>query len=65
MNFYEMVARLFRPRARLVYRQTEPDPAPAHCQRPPSGWWCTREPFHGGPCAAYPIGEGPVIEEDA
>lgn len=22
------------------------------CKRPPSGWYCTREPGHSGPCAA-------------
>lgn len=24
------------------------------CQVPPAGWWCSREPGHPGPCAAYP-----------
>lgn len=24
------------------------------CQVPPRGWWCSREPGHEGPCAAYP-----------
>lgn len=23
------------------------------CQLPPPGWWCSREPGHDGPCAAY------------
>jgi|SRR5882672_8533445 len=22
------------------------------CNRPPAGWWCSREPDHDGPCAA-------------
>lgn len=26
----------------------------AQCTRPPSGWSCTREPGHDGPCAAVP-----------
>jgi hypothetical protein len=25
-----------------------------HCTIPPEGWYCTREPRHEGPCAAYP-----------
>jgi hypothetical protein len=24
------------------------------CDRPPSGWYCTRTPGHDGPCAAHP-----------
>jgi hypothetical protein len=24
------------------------------CRRPPRGWYCTRNPFHDGPCAAWP-----------
>lgn len=24
------------------------------CQQPPDGWYCSREPGHEGPCAAYP-----------
>lgn len=28
------------------------------CTRPPSGWWCSREPDHDGPCAAREV-EGP------
>lgn len=23
------------------------------CDRPPKGWYCTREADHDGPCAAY------------
>ena len=23
------------------------------CKLPPSGWYCTRDPGHDGPCAAY------------
>jgi hypothetical protein len=26
------------------------------CKLPPSGWWCSREPGHEGPCAARPSG---------
>lgn len=22
------------------------------CDRPPPGWWCSRESGHGGPCSA-------------
>jgi len=25
------------------------------CNRPPPGWWCSREPDHDGPCAARPV----------
>lgn len=25
------------------------------CLRPPTGWWCSREPGHDGPCAAHRI----------
>lgn len=25
------------------------------CRVPPEGWFCTRDPGHPGPCAAYPI----------
>jgi len=25
------------------------------CQLPPAGWFCTREPGHEGPCAAYAV----------
>ena len=25
------------------------------CARPPTGWECTREPGHDGPCAAIPV----------
>lgn len=28
---------------------------PPRCTRPSVGWYCTREPGHGGPCAAHPI----------
>lgn len=31
-----------------------PSTTPLVCQRPPRGWWCTRRPGHGGPCAALP-----------
>jgi len=24
------------------------------CNKPPKGWWCSREPGHTGPCAARP-----------
>lgn len=24
------------------------------CNRPPAGWWCSREAGHEGPCAARP-----------
>lgn len=24
------------------------------CKLPPEGWFCTRKPDHGGPCAAHP-----------
>lgn len=27
------------------------------CKRPPSGWYCTREEGHEGPCAALPTPE--------
>jgi hypothetical protein len=26
-----------------------------HCDRPPTGWTCSREPGHDGPCAATPV----------
>jgi|ERR1044071_7391279 hypothetical protein len=26
------------------------------CQKPPTGWLCSREAGHPGPCAAYPVG---------
>jgi hypothetical protein len=29
-----------------------PIPARSECRVPPPGWRCTREPGHGGPCAA-------------
>jgi hypothetical protein len=45
---------------RLVYTQTGPEPGRESCNRPPPGWWCSREPFHEGACAAYPLGEGPI-----
>lgn len=45
---------------RIVYTQTGPTPGVEACNRPPPGWWCSREPFHGGACAAYPLGEGPT-----
>jgi len=25
------------------------------CGRTPAGWHCTRDPGHGGPCAAWPV----------
>lgn len=27
------------------------------CEVPPTGWFCTRENGHDGPCAAWPITE--------
>lgn len=27
------------------------------CTIPPEGWWCSRKPGHGGPCAARPMEE--------
>lgn len=30
-----------------------PEPLVRHCDRPPPGWHCTREPGHDGPCAAH------------
>lgn len=27
------------------------------CQIPPPGWMCTREPGHGGPCAAHQVND--------
>lgn len=27
------------------------------CDRPPAGWYCTRDDGHTGPCAAWPEGE--------
>lgn len=35
---------------------------PAQCQRPPFGWFCSREPGHEGPCAAWP--HEPVEKEE-
>jgi hypothetical protein len=26
-----------------------------HCERPPDGWTCSREPGHDGPCAESPV----------
>lgn len=31
------------------------------CDKPPEGWYCTRERGHEGPCAAWPIGEGSPV----
>lgn len=31
------------------------------CNRPPPGWWCSRESGHAGPCAARPA--APLREE--
>jgi len=31
--------------------------AAPHCERPPEGWFCTRDANHIGPCAARPIAE--------
>lgn len=35
------------------------------CDRPPTGWSCTRELDHDGPCAAWPVlvppGDGPLV----
>lgn len=35
------------------------------CTLPPSGWWCSREPGHDGPCAARPdlVEENPYFVE--
>lgn len=33
------------------------------CKVPPEGWYCTREPGHDGPCAAYPDHPIPVYPE--
>jgi hypothetical protein len=43
------------------------------CDRPPEGWWCSREPGHKGPCAARPhtaviqgdVGQGQERRSDA
>ena len=32
----------------------EPDPVTDECDKPPAGWWCSRERGHNGPCAARP-----------
>lgn len=43
-------------------------PSPAlllspNCDRPPAGWYCTRESGHDGPCAAWPHGECvPIVQ---
>lgn len=34
------------------------------CNVPPTGWWCSREPNHEGPCAARPLNELPDSEAD-
>ena len=30
-------------------------PLRTKCERPPAGWYCSREPGHDGPCAATPL----------
>lgn len=32
-------------------------PVDRGCEYPPPGWFCTREPGHEGPCAAWPASE--------
>lgn len=34
----------------------------ATCRRPPTGWYCSREPGHDGPCAARPEPEPQMTE---
>jgi hypothetical protein len=34
------------------------------CNRPPEGWYCTRDADHSGPCAAYPDGFDETNIED-
>lgn len=39
----------------LVRYQFPPSMRKPGCTLPPAGWYCTREPGHEGPCAAWPI----------
>jgi hypothetical protein len=38
-------------------------PQDDNCQVPPPGWWCSRDPGHDGPCAAYPYNDDPRLGE--
>jgi hypothetical protein len=35
----------------------------AFCDKPPRGWYCTRDAGHPGPCAAHPFPDGVYVVE--
>ena len=53
----------YGPDGKPSYVVTSDGLTPVVCGRPPTGWVCTREIDHEGPCAAWPCKIDPVLDE--